>query len=150
MPVRTENDTSFDIGQRAPGYGRVGWSAVVFSLFGAAVAWSVELAINGSLGGTACLVGYGQNHATIRGWGHDAIIGVNLAALLIAIAAILIGLRSVRLTRTPDTFDVGDVVHSGEGRTHFLSMWAVFTSLLFFCAIAFNTIAVFWGGLCNM
>jgi hypothetical protein len=145
-----ETDRTFNIGHALQDRDRVGWFLLLFCLTGAAGAWSVQLATNASLGGTACLVGFGQNAAPILGWWW-AIVGVNLGALLIGFAALGVSIFNfVRTEKTPEEANEADVVSAGSGRTRFLSMWGAFTSVLFLLAIAFNTIAVFWGGLCTI
>ena len=36
-----------------------------------------------------------------------------------------------------------------RGRTRFISIWGIWIGVLFLVAIAFNTISVFWIGLCG-
>lgn len=77
-----------------------------------------------------------------------SIIAINLAAIAVALLALAVSLRSVRRTRH-DSFDrKGGIMQTGEGRTRFLSVWAVWISALFLLAIGANTVAVFWRGLC--
>jgi hypothetical protein len=41
-------------------------------------------------------------------------------------------------------------MEAGEGRSRFLSVWSIWTGVLFLLAIAFNTLSVFWVGLCDV
>ena len=42
----------------------------------------------------------------------------------------------------------GGVLKAGEGRAHWMAVGGFFAALLFIFAIGFNTVSVFWGGLC--
>ena len=42
------------------------------------------------------------------------------------------------------------MMDAGEGRTRFLAIWGIWIGLVFMLAIAFNTISVFWAGLCRV
>lgn len=66
-------------------------------------------------------------------WSFDAIA---LLAALGGGAASLIAWRGLHRTEGHDT-----AVATGEGRTRFLTLWGLYSSLWFFCAILFNTIA---------
>jgi len=66
-------------------------------------------------------------------WGFDAV------ALLAALAGGAMSLVIWRRIGQADTHHA--VVATGEGRTHFLAIWALYSSLWFFFAILFNVIA---------
>ena len=146
-------DTSFDIGHPAPDRGRVRNFVLFFGLAAAAFAWSVELAATASLGGAACVTGDGPKFGfTSAGWATVTLTVVNLVALLVAFGALAISWRNMKRASVLEGRHVtgdGGVLDSGEGRTRFISVWGIFASVLFIIAIGFNTIAVFWSGLCG-
>jgi hypothetical protein len=80
---------------------------------------------------------------------HWLLPAVNLAALIGAGLALALGVRNLRRTRHEHDAGSGGVMDAGEGRTRFLSIWGIWIGVLFIVAIAFNTIAVFWIGLCG-
>ena len=136
----------FDIGHPAPGRAalRDRWLWVGF--LAAPLAWSLQLSANSALGGLACLGGEATPDLDLLGWTATAVLVVNAAALLIAVLAFAVSIRNLRRTGETERGEGGGVLGAAEGRTRYMSVWGVWTSVLFFFAIAFNTVAVFWGG----
>jgi len=148
--ARNSQDTSFDIGHPAPDRGRVRNSVLFFGLAAGAFAWSVELAATASLGGAACVTGDGPKFGfTSAGWATITLTVINLVALLTAFGALAISWRNMKRASALEGMDVGGVLDAGEGRTRFISVWGIFAGILFILAIGFNTVAVFWSGLCG-
>ena len=143
-----DSDNRFDIGHPAPGRDLVGDRWLWFGFFAAPVAWSLQLAINASLAGLACLGDAATPDVDLRGWTDTAIIVVNLVALAVALLGLAVSIRSLRRTNPAEQGAGRGVLGAGEGRTRYMAVWGVATSVLFFCATAFNTVAVFWEGLC--
>jgi hypothetical protein len=144
------DDTArFEIGHPAPDRGRVSAWLLLFAFAGAALAWSLQIGANAAITGIACTGGGGERFPTTD-WGSGLLvaIGVNLAALVVALAALLAAWSTLRRTHREEGAHSGGVMDAGEGRTRFIAVWGVWASVLFILAIAFNTISVFWGSLC--
>jgi hypothetical protein len=141
----------FEIGHPAPDRDQVRLAALGFGLAGGPAAWCLQLLAGSSVAGLACLAGDGSSTGSLNfGWATPAMIGVNLAALLVAILALVVSFRSFRRTASGYAEGHDSVMEAGEGRSRFLAIWGIWTSILFILAIAFNTISVFWGGLCDI
>ena len=139
----------FDIGHPAPGRAVTRDRWLWFGFLAAPVAWSLQLAFNSGVAGLACL-GSAAPDVELRGWTEPAIILVNVCALAIALVGLAVSVRNIRRTHEAEASEGESrgVLGAGEGRTRYMGVWGVWTSVLFFCAIAFNSIAVFWEGLC--
>ena len=143
-----DTDNTFDIGHPAPGRAVLSVVWLWFGFLGAPLAWSLQLSVNSALSGLACLGGRATPDVDLLGWTDTAIVVVNLAALLLALLALAVSIRNLRRTHEVESDEGRGVLGAGEGRTRFMAVWGIWTSVLFFFAIAFNTVAVFWGGLC--
>jgi hypothetical protein len=73
---------------------------------------------------------------------------INLGALLAAGLATALAVRILRRTEAEDAGGSGGIMDAGEGRTRFLAIWGIWLGVVFMLAIVFNTISVFWVGLC--
>ncbi|MGQ9366397.1 hypothetical protein [Azospirillum sp. ST 5-10] len=144
-----QHGARFDIGHPAPERHKAGPWLLFVTLFGAPLAWTLQLLVNSSIAGLACLTGTGARADVARwAWADPVIVAVNLVALVAAGVAFLVALRSLRLTHGEEAHRSGGVMDAGEGRTRVLAIWGLWSSVLFFLAIAANTVSVFWGGLC--
>ena len=143
-----DRTADFDIGHPAPGRGAVSalWLWVAF--LAAPVIWSLQLAAVGSIAGLACIETTGGRDATSMSWAGMTVQAINVLALLLAFAAFALSIVHLRRTRAAAPAPAGGVMGAGEGRAHFIAVWAVVTTILFIGAIAFNTLSVFWEGLC--
>jgi hypothetical protein len=94
--------------------------------------------------GVTAYVCYPGDHPLIlgtSGWLFIALLLFDAVALIACAAAGLVSWRAwLRATRTGTT-NRDHLLHTGEGRDRFLSMWGIMSSLWFFCAILFNAIA---------
>ncbi len=139
----------FNIGHPAPGRGLVGPWRLAFPLLGGPLAWSLELSIGSGLAGIFCTAGGPVRSQTpALTWSEPAAIAVNLLALVVAAVALWVAYSNLQRTGREQEARSGGVMDAGEGRTRFLSVWGVWISVLFFIATCFNTIFLFWGGLC--
>ena len=144
----SDDGRTYHIGHPAPGRAHTKDRWLWFGFLGGPVAWSLQLAINGSLAGLACLGDAATPDVEMAGWTQPAVIVVNLAALAVAAVALIVSVLNLRKTWEAEAGEGHGVMGAGEGRTRYMSVWGIWTSLLFLCAIAFNTISVFWSGLC--
>ena len=146
--MASPRDKSFDIGHPAPDRGNVSGWMLLFAIGGGAFAWSAQIAINVSVAGFACAVGAGPGHeVSAAGWVQATTAIVNLVAMSIALGAL--GLSYLAIRRTHHRDRPTGVIDAGEGRTRFMAIWGIFAGILFTIAIGFNTISVFWRGLCG-
>jgi hypothetical protein len=118
------------------------------SFLAAPALWSLQLAAAGSIAGLACIEASGARDTTRYAWAAAAVQWINMSALVLAFGALAFSIVHMRRTRAAAPEPAGGVMAAGEGRAHFIAVWALFTSVLFIGAIAFNTFAAFWGGLC--
>ena len=146
--MRTQDSLRFHIGHPAPSRDKVSGAALLTALFGAPVAWAIQLLANAAVSGAACVGPTGERVAEAPDVVYPVVIAVNLAAALAAAAAFVLALRSFRQTSSEAVDSHGGVMDSGEGRVRLLAIWGIWTSVLFVLAILFNTVAVFWSGLC--
>jgi hypothetical protein len=144
-----EQGADFNVGHPAPDRGRIRPPVLAFGLFGAPVAWSAQLLANSAVAGIVCAAGDSSARAAGgSSWLGPAMISINLFGLLVCAFALLAAWRSYRRTGTGSSNQHDAVMDAGEGRGRFLAIWAVWTAILFFLAIAFNTLSVFRVGLC--
>lgn len=122
-------------------------SGGAFGLLGAAAAWSLQLTALSSIGGAECNLGDGPTTGPLLDTAPTIIAVINIAALLLSAAGLWISYRI--LAATGHLSRSSDLLDAGEGRTPFLAVWGIFASLLFFLAVAFNTLNMLWSGLCD-
>jgi heme/copper-type cytochrome/quinol oxidase subunit 2 len=111
-------------------------------LFGAAAApifWVGQLMLGYAVTAYAC---YPGDHPVQVRYGSallTTVIVFDIVALIVCAAGGLVSWRSWQAVRA----DRGHrhTLHTGEGRDRFLAMWGLLSSLCFFFAILFNTIA---------
>ena len=141
----------FDIGHPAPDRGRIGLGLLMFALSGAPIAWALQLLTGSSIAGLACLSPHGVAVETARiDWGNPVMIAVNIAALALAGLALVASIVILRRTGHESEGGHDSVMDAGEGRSRYIGIWGLWTSLLFIIAIAVNTISIFWSGLCAL
>ena len=142
----------FDVGHPAPDRGRTSAASLLFGLGGAAFAWTLQLMATVSLAGAVCSAGDGPGgFSRVRPDGaQPTLMVINIAALAIAALAFYVAWSAYCSTPGDSgaTHRTGGIMDAGEGRTRFIAIWGIWASALFICAIAFNTLDVFWVGLC--
>ena len=140
-------DASFDIGHPAPHRGQVGAAALAASLLAAPAAWSLQLLLIYGFASHFC--GPEPVPGSPSDWLFWLLPAVNLAALVLAALAIWLSFSHLQRTRSEQADQAGGMMDAGEGRTPFLSIWGIWIGVVFLLAIAFNTLSVFWTGLCG-
>ncbi|MEO7057116.1 MAG: hypothetical protein ABI281_14740 [Caldimonas sp.] len=110
-----------------------GW-AVWFGLLGAPVAWGLQELVNVSLAGHACYPHDTPLNAPL--WAHLAAVTVwvGAAAVLLCIAAGGVSFATWQRSRNEKPGDAHQLLGSGDGRTRFMAMAGIMTSLLFLVA----------------
>ena len=146
MPRKDE----FDIGHPAPDRGRVDLRLLAFGLVGAPLAWAAQLAINSAIPGIVCVGPTGDTVDAAAAVPAVAMAAVNFVTLAVGLVALFVSIRSLRRTRGEEVDRSGGVMQAGEGRTRYLAIWGIWTSILFLLVIATHTISFFWSGLCPL
>lgn len=142
---------AYGIEDRPPGDRRIrtGWLIAVTLV--APIAWSVELLANYGLASYVCFPHEQPRTAPLSGWGWvpPFLSALNLATLAVAILAAAAALLLLRRGREDLAREPAHAVRAGEGRNRYFAVWALWGSLWFAAAIAFDTVAVFWVPLCG-
>lgn len=147
--MASQEHAALAIGHPAPAREQVGLWVLFFGLGGAPLAWALQLVAISSVASVACVAGDGPKASPPSGaWADAALIAVNLAALVAAAVGLAASWRSLDRTGHELAHNPAGLMEAGEGRSRFLSVWGIWTSILFMLAIAFNTLSVFWAGLC--
>lgn len=142
----TTHATGLDIGHPAPQRHQAHSALLLFVLLGAPAGWMSQLLFAFASTSYVCA---GAMHSAIPGWLAPTIIGLNLAGLAIAVAALTVSLGLLRRTAHEHRQRSGGVLDAGEGRTRFLAVWGIFISLVFFVATLVNSLSLFLVPLCR-
>jgi hypothetical protein len=111
-------------------------------LFGASAAplfWTGQVLLGYGITAYACYPGDHPVQITFGGAISDAVLAFDIVALIACAAGGLVSWRSWRKVR--EGHGHRQTLHTGEGRDRFLAMWGLLSSLWFFFAVLFNTIA---------
>jgi hypothetical protein len=148
--AETQADIEFAL-HPAPHRVKVSLAMLTFGLVAAPAAWALHLVVNYSLASHACFPGYRPLASVPNGWGSVwlVLLTIELAALAIAIAGSVTAYSSWQATREEAFGNTSHVVEAGRGRTRFLALWALFTSLGFSLAILFSLTGLFVVPLCG-
>jgi len=139
------------VGHPAPERGHVALPALWFGIFGAPAAWSVQTLVNLSVASHACYPRLFPLTAPITS-ARGIVFAVSLFALVTCLAALAVATRSWRRTRGEHHAATGRArehdrgtaaLETGEGRTRFMALSGVLTSLLFLVASLVHTASVF-------
>jgi len=133
----------------APHRERAPFPALAFGLFAAPLAWAAHLLLNYSIAGHSCVgaaipdfrVGSTRVEFT-------SILLIDLCAIALAIAAGYVAYCLWERTKEEKGGDMHHLVHAGEGRTRFLAMCGMLTSLLFGLAVLIDALGAMVGPPC--
>ena len=143
----------------APSRARVRRAALWFGLLGGPIAWSVQTLINLPVASHGCFPRLTPLDAPITGAMRGIAFVVSLAALAIGLAAAAVAWRSWRHTRDEQQSGTGNarqhgaehaLLETGEGRTRFMALAGVLTSVTFLVASAIHAAAIFLVLPCGM
>jgi hypothetical protein len=145
-----EARSSIDIGHPAPHRDRAELSALAFGLAGAPFAWALQLFVNYGIASRVCFPGaIPQLSAIGTSSAWFTILVVELVALAVSVLAAVISYGSWRATRHEAAGETSHMVEAGEGRTRFLALWGLLTSVGFAIAIMFSLVGLFVVPLCG-
>lgn len=126
----------------SPHRDRVSRSAIWFGLLGAPTAWSMQELVNVSLAGYACYphdvplaLPLWPALGSIAAW-------IEAGAIVVCIAASLVAWLSWRRSRNEKPGDAHQLLGGGDGRTRFMAMAGMITSVLFLIATALATLGL--------
>jgi hypothetical protein len=105
-----------------------------FALVGAPLAWSLQLLINFSLTSHACYPHGIPLAASDWHYVRVAAAGVEVLAASVCLAALVVASLNWRRTHAEKAGDADHLVESGDGRTRFMAMCGVISSVLFLLA----------------
>jgi hypothetical protein len=143
-----ENPSMTGSDHTAPHRERAPYVALVFGLVAAPLGWALHLLVNYSIAGQYC-AGAALTAATT---GSDDTVStiflVDLIAVVLAIAGGYIAFEVWEKAKQEKEGGAHRLVQAGEGRTRFLAMCGVLTSLLFGLAVVFDAIGAMVGPPC--
>ena len=143
---------SIDVETAAPERQTIPWWLIIFGLVAAPSAWLAQLVIDYGLASYACFpVDQPRPHVIEGfGWVWWMLVGLNVAGLLVSIAATVIAHGNLRESwREPHGGPPGSYLDAGDRRNSFLSVFGLWSGAWFLVAIVFDTIMVFWVPLCT-
>jgi hypothetical protein len=126
----------------SPHRGAVAGALLATAILAGPAAWALQLLVNYGLASMACYP-VGQPHLDLppawRGLPHGLLAG-SLAALAVAVVAAIMGYVFWRRTKGDASGGKRHLIEVGEGRTRFLSAWALWIGVLFSIALAFDVV----------
>lgn len=140
MSVDTIN--SDRAGHPAPHRHRSGIGAMIFGLVGGPVAWGIALTFNYAVASNACYTGFTWPTTLHFDAGaiRSMLIGADIAVVLVAAGAALLSYRNWERTRREAEGGPDQLLETGEGRTRFMSLCGMITSVGFAVAAAFTLV----------
>jgi hypothetical protein len=138
--------TGLEIGHPAPARDVVEMREVIVVLAAAPAAWMVQLLFGFASTSYLCRPG---DPASMPGWLGPSLLGLNLAALLASVGALILALRLAHDTAHEHRGRSGGILEAGEGRTRFLASWGALVSTVFIVAILANSLSLLLVPLCR-
>jgi hypothetical protein len=137
-------DASLHAGQAgaahpAPQAGKVSILRLLLMLAGAPIAWAVQIAAGYGAAAYACYPHRTSLGASVLPQLHAVLATLSIAAIAVALLCALLSWRSWRSTRDEFPGDHHQLLEVGEGRTRFMAMCALITSIGFALALLLTT-----------
>jgi hypothetical protein len=132
----------------APHRQRVRLWVLMFGLVAAPIFWLAQLLLGYGVSAAAC---YGGDHPTTIASGASlrmALFSFDAAALIVALAGAAVSYASWHAVHGEQQSGPHHALEVGEGRTRFMALWGILSSLCFGGAIVFNTMASVMAPLC--
>ncbi|MGZ5849559.1 MAG: hypothetical protein ACXWJN_03090 [Methyloceanibacter sp.] len=138
------------IAHPAPHRDRVTLVELAFALAAAPLAWGAQLVIGYGVASHVCFAGSAPRAVPPSWLGAVLLLlVVELIAFVIAAVGAAVAYRLWHATRTEDSGDTHEMVEAGRGRTRFLALWGLMTSLGFAGAVVFSLVGLFEVPLCG-
>lgn len=147
--MAAEDLAEISIRHPAPHRRRVSLAALFFGLAAAPFAWNAQLLVGVALSAHAC---YPRDvPLALPIWSNLwwILLIIDAVGIVLAIAGGLVAFASWRRTFSEAPGSAHQLLDTGEGRTRFLAMFGLLTSVLFVLAILFGTAANFVIPLCR-
>ncbi|HEX4534644.1 MAG TPA: hypothetical protein VH000_10465 [Rhizomicrobium sp.] len=139
-----------DAAHPAPYRARISFWALMFGCCAAPIFWLGQVMLAYWITAAAC---YGSDRPTVThapGLLTGMLIALDVIAIAAALAGAFVAWRGWRITKDEAGGGRAQALHTGEGRTRFLALWGLFSSLCFAIAIVFNVIASLTVPLCTL
>lgn len=117
--------------------------ALAFAVFGAPIAWALQLVLNYALSAHACFPINIPLMTPVWGGLFWMLIGIDMAAMIVAGGAFLVALGQWRAWRGASRANIG------ERRNRYIAQWAILISTLFSIAVIFTIVMLFIEPVCN-
>jgi hypothetical protein len=133
----------------APQRDRVGIGALFYGLFAPPIVWSGQLMASYALMAHACYPGDLPLASADPGFGWAWTVGlaIDLLALVLITSAILVAIRSWRMTEPPEGHH-HHLLDVGQGRIHYLSICGAGFGIMFLLIVATEAISFAMVPLC--
>ena len=119
----------------------VSFAALLFGAAGAPVFWTGQLMLNYIVTADGCYPGDHPQAIASAASLRAAMYAFDTVAILVTAAAAITAWLCFRQTRSSSETGGDRHFAASQGRAHFLASWGLLSSLWFFGAILFNTIA---------
>lgn len=133
----------------APHRRNAGLFSLGFGLAAAPLAWAAQSIIGYALSSYGCFVGPTPRPVPLFVETWSILLALNVAALIIAVLGGAIAYRNWRATREEQGGGSEHLVEIGEGRTRFVAMCGILSSLGFLIATVFTSSAIALAPLCR-
>ncbi len=139
------------IAHPAPLRDRVALAEHAFALAAAPLVWGAQLIIGYGVSSRVCFSGSTPHVSSAIAWpgAVSLLLVVEMLAMIVAVAGAVVAWRLWRATREEVEGDAEDMIEAGKGRTRFLSLWGLMTSLGFAGAILFSLVGLLVVPLCG-
>jgi hypothetical protein len=123
---------------------RVGLGSLLFAVFGAPIAWFIQLNVNYALDSHPCFPHDTPRSDLLPGWEGVgiALLVINVAGILVAVAAAVVSLRVWRATSKDHPPVDNEFLPPAVGRTRFLAICGTLTGFGFMGATIFDLVAL--------
>lgn len=138
--------TGLAVGHPSPARHRANLLLLALALGAPPAAWLAQLLIAFTPASYFC---WFRVPAAPPPWLGPVAVLANLVAIVVAVAAFVAALMIVRQTGHEHGHSTGGLIEIGEGRTHFLAVWAAFVAVVFTIAILANTLSLHLVALCR-
>ena len=138
------------VGHPAPHGHKVGLVGLMFGFWGGPIAWIGQLLVNYGLSSQVCYPGTAPFSTLPVGsrWITGGLLGLDVATLLVGIAAAFVAYRAFAITRHEMDGGPHRLLEIGEGRSRFLSLCGLITACGFLLIMLFNTLSLLLVPLC--
>ena len=128
-----------DAGHPAPRAGQLGIWRMLLILGGAPLAWSVQIIAGYATAAYACFPKRAPLSQPVFASLHAGLAVLSAAAIAVSLVCLVLAWRSWRATRAEMPGDHQHLLDVGEGRTRFMALSAVISSVLFLFALLLTT-----------